>query len=69
MSEKVELKIMKECESLIGMTLSDAIDKQIGKAVVCRHSFFWCPVCNGYLKFHDNFCSFCGQKIDWEGVE
>ena len=61
------LKIMKGCESYIGMTLAEAVEKQIPKAPVVER-YLLCPTCGDYLRYSDKHCSACGQKIDWEAV-
>lgn len=59
------LKIMKECESYIGMTLAEAIEKQIPKAPVWSKLQIWaCPVCGCLV--HMSHCGNCGQRLDWE---
>ena len=71
------LKIMKDCESYIGMTLAEAIEKQIPKAPVADHIYagginaidfkiFVCPLCGEQVDH--KYCPTCGQKIDWEAV-
>lgn len=61
---------IKECESYIGMTLAEAIEKQIPKAPVV-HPYFYeqlaCPICGNVVTSF--YCSDCGQKIDWEAVD
>ena len=59
---------IKECESLIGMTLAEAIEKQIPKAPVWSKLQIWaCPVCGCLV--HMSHCGNCGQRIDWEAVD
>lgn len=58
---------MKECELTIGMTLKECVEKQIAK----KPDIPWdtqreqCPVCQGSFIGKQNYCSECGQKIDW----
>lgn len=61
------LKIMKECESYIGMTLAEAIEKQIPKAPVWSEEGKWvCPVCGNIV--YKSYCDYCGQRLGWEAV-
>lgn len=66
---------MKGCESYIGMTLAEAIGKQIPKAPVVDHIYagginaidfkiFVCPLCGEQVD-HKYYCPSCGQRIDW----
>lgn len=64
---------MKECELTIGMTLKEAVEKQIPKKPIV-HGFregrevntisFTCPICNKHID-RENFCKHCGQALDW----
>lgn len=67
---------MKECELKIGMTLKEAVEKQIPKKPQ-DNGIMWaqCPVCGGSI-FKENIrehiyqqekthCEHCGQAIDW----
>lgn len=74
-------KELQECELTIGMTLKEAVEKQIPKKTkVVRSNFvnldrFCCPSCGkGLIEKLDsewvagrlnNYCADCGQKIDW----
>lgn len=65
---------MRECELTIGMTLKEAVEKQIAKKPIGTHTDFKCPVCNRRVRSgkgsssrrRDNFCQRCGQKLNWE---
>lgn len=70
---------IKECESYIGMTLAEAVEKQIPKAPVVDHIYagginaidfkiFACPLCGEQVD-QMYYCPSCGQKIDWEAVD
>ena len=72
---------MKDCELTIGMTLKEAVEKQIPKIPVnlqdhyfsetydYDYTSFNCPCCGEELtsdEYHQpNFCPNCGQKLDW----
>ena len=71
---------MKECELTIGMTLKEAIEKQIPKKPIDnRYPWAICSVCGGsvnlenvqeYIQNNENtYCEHCGQKIDWGDTE
>ena len=72
---------MKECELTIGMTLKEAVEKQMPKMPVnlqdhyfpetydYDYTSFNCPCCGEELtsdEYHQpKFCPNCGQKLDW----
>ena len=69
---------MKECELTIGMTLAEAVEKQIPIAPVVDHIYagginaidfkiFVCPLCGEQVDH--KYCPTCGQRIDWEAVD
>ena len=67
---------MKECELSIGMTLKEAVEKQISQKPLwddnVPHSR--CPVChNAVAVYIDSpklpYCYWCGQKLDWGETE
>lgn len=70
---------MKECELTIGMTLKEAVEKQIPKKPIKTNEDYeatsgrwiidWeCPSCgNPYAD--DSYCSCCGQALDWSDTE
>lgn len=74
---------MKECELTIGMTLKEAVEKQIPKKPlnICTPVVTWgiCPFCRGELNkiekqtnrvFKTNaYCMDCGQALDWSDIE
>ena len=60
---------MKECELTIGMTLKEAVEKQIPKKPkITIHGTTgystkeYCPVCNAMV--YGNYCWNCGQALD-----
>jgi ribosomal protein S27E len=73
--EAVE-KAFTDYELTIGMTLKEAVEKQIPKKPTgdyhsCPH--YRCPNCHSSVKMYeaDNtypHCAFCGQKLDWSGA-
>ena len=50
----------------------EALDKQIPKKPIEKFAFSddigagLCPFCNEGVNEEMNFCSYCGQAIDWE---
>lgn len=67
---------MKECELTIGMTLKEAVEKQIPQKPLWDDSVPHgrCPVCNSIVApFIDSpklpYCYWCGQKLDWGKTE
>jgi DNA-directed RNA polymerase subunit RPC12/RpoP len=55
----------------------DAIDKQIPKKPIGKHTSYKCPICGrrvrsgkGSSSFGvDHFCQRCGQALDWSDTE
>lgn len=63
---------MKECELNIGMTLKEAVEKQVPrKPKIILHGTTdyntksVCPPCGAMVRPCDNYCNKCGQKLDW----
>lgn len=67
-------------ETLIGdlelkVILSKALEKQIEKKPkiinpkYTRNFIFGCPNCNEFVCFNQKCCAYCGQALDWSGVE
>lgn len=63
---------MKECELTIGMTLKEAVEKQIPKKPIHYDSVPHdrCPNCRNAVKvFRDaheyHYCLYCGQRLKW----
>ena len=61
---------MKECELTIGMTLKEAVEKQIPKKPIIKlhgttgwNTKEYCPVCKAMV--HSNYCCKCGQALEW----
>ncbi len=73
-------RAMEQYELTIGMTLKEAVEKQIPKKPI-DYRFPWsiCPNCNGsvYLKHiqehigneETTYCEHCGQALDWSDSE
>lgn len=61
MKQKYDLEMMVDC-----------IQKQIPKKPIEKFAFSddieagLCPLCNEGVNEEMNFCSYCGQAIDWE---
>lgn len=68
-------KAMKDYELTIGMTLKEAVEKQIPKKPTTldrKHEngmidlTFKCPACNAFFfGTTANYCRLCGQKFSW----
>lgn len=64
---------MKECELTIGMTVKEAVEKQIPKKVMLSKEYplyKLCPNCGKNLfsfanGWQYNYCPYCGQALDW----
>ena len=58
----------------IGLAI-EALDKQIPKKPIEKFAFSddigagLCPFCNEGVNEEMNFCSYCGQALDWEVSE
>lgn len=74
-------KAIKECELKIGMTLREAVERQMPKKIEETEAYphrLFCPTCAFTLAFNKlnadfiksnqmyNFCPACGQALDWE---
>lgn len=48
-----------------------AIEKQIPKKPKTddRYIMYICPCCNDFIKVNHNYCTNCGQRLDWESDE
>lgn len=48
-----------------------ALERQIPKKPICREQGSTvllngvCPKCSNVVHAYDNYCSFCGQKLNW----
>lgn len=68
---------MKECELTIGMTVKEAVEKQIPKKVMLSKEYplyKLCPNCGKNLFSFANgweytYCHYCGQRLDWSAME
>ena len=54
--------------------IADALEKQIPKKPIMRkdvaETYYICPECEWEVdRFDDNYCSDCGQKLDWSSEE
>ena len=44
----------------------ETLKKQIPmKPKEYEDKFYACPVCGNVVHAYDNYCSFCGQKLNW----
>ncbi len=69
---------MKECELTIGMTLKEAVEKQIPQKVKAEKykygKTYHCPVCNIFVGYNDDlslpkYCKCCGQALKYYEVQ
>lgn len=72
---------MKECELTIGMTLKEALEKQIPTKGSIKYLSSYtddppvllCPNCQEHIPTEGcnfyKYCYNCGQKIDWSDTE
>ena len=73
-SDKEYLKDHNICDGEeIGIAI-EALEKQIPKKPIMRkdvaETYYICPECEWEVdKFDDNYCSDCGQKLDWSSKE
>ena len=66
-------KAMEDCELTIGMTLKEAVEKQIPKKPINLSVRYWgsaiggnCPNCQSEANSKEyRYCRNCGQRIDW----
>lgn len=64
---------MKECELTIGMTVKEAVEKQIPKKVMLSKEYPLYKLCFNCHKnlfsfangWQYNYCPYCGQALDW----
>ena len=53
----------------------DALERQIPKKPICREQGTTvilngvCPKCSNAVHEYDNYCAFCGQKLNWSDEE
>ena len=53
----------------------DALERQIPKKPICREQGTTvilngaCPKCSNAVHAYDNYCAFCGQKLNWEDIK
>ena len=53
----------------------DALERQIPKKPICREQGSTailngvCPKCSNAVHAYDNYCAFCGQKLNWSDEE
>ena len=68
-------EVMSDYELEIGMSLKEAVEKQIAKKPTScdGRDWYFCPDCLRAIKKriedsdHDiKFCPFCGKALDWE---
>ena len=69
---------MASYELIMGITIKEAVEKQIPKAPIDKEDSFsdkWltCPTCGNPVtnvwskaEYKPNYCHYCGQKFDWE---
>ena len=59
-----------ESELIIGMTLKEAVERQVAKKPKPDTKFYgygFCPTCNAcFMDNSTNYCGNCSQKVYWE---
>ena len=51
------------------------LERQIPKKPICREQGSTvllngvCPKCSNVVHAYDNYCAFCGQKLNWEDIK
>ena len=65
---------MKECELTIGMTLKEAVERQIPKEPYtmwdCPKDNHYCPQCARLIFLNgQKYCTECGQALDWSDTK
>ena len=73
-SDKEYLKDHNICDGEEIDIAIEALEKQIPKKPIMRkdvaETYYICPECEWEVdKFDDNYCSDCGQKLDWAKEE
>ena len=52
-----------------------ALERQTPKKPICREQGTTvilngvCPKCSNVVHAYDNYCAFCGQKLNWEDIK
>ena len=74
--EIIEEKVIKPMyeDGSFSLTVADevakALEKQIPKNVIIENGWKYCPACyeciNDDYDTETNYCSDCGQRLDWE---
>ena len=74
--EKGVEQALTECELSIGMTLKEAVEKQIPKKPILDTIFpsgvkwYLCAACNhNNIEHCDCYCHNCGQALDWSDTD
>lgn len=61
-----------DCKTMdaIGYAIQ-VLEKQIPKKPKTddRYIIYICPCCNDFIKVNHNYCTNCGQRLDWESDE
>lgn len=66
----------RQCGKTLWLAIAQALQKQydaqkpVEKEIVygIRYDTF-CPACGHDVAIYENFCSECGQKLDWKGMK
>ena len=56
-------------EELINRDKSMQVNKDTEHIEVYAITCYNCPKCNKEIQIHTNYCSYCGQKLDWKQNE
>ena len=68
-------KSLRHCNTCPTDTAKKSLEKQIPKKPICREQGTTvilngvCPKCSNAVHAYDNYCAFCGQKLNWSDEE
>ena len=73
-SDTAEVNELLELNKIVSEAF-EALERQISKKPICREQGTTailngvCPKCSNAVHAYDNYCSFCGQKLNWEDIK
>ena len=68
-------KSLRHCNTCPTDTAKKALELQIPKKPICREQGTTailngvCPKCSNVVHEYDNYCAFCGNKLDWGDIK
>lgn len=51
------------------LVIREALEKQIPMKPIKAEYDYNCPICGYEYLINQNYCQYCGQKLDWSEVE